>query len=206
MSLGMLWRPGNNPQNFFWHFFLFNPLRIAPTKNVVIIIGFLLFILPSLKKVALESRHLPYHKIKHSKSQTNFTTQENKSNNTICAYRFIQDIENVCVSVWITDCTQQHSVWINWEWFTSLSPPGHNIDKKTLTDCTQFWNFLNTQTETSSKVHQFYTCSEFQCEVHSAPHDSQVQSISKYPFSLIYIVSSLAAEHQKQITLRSKPV
>jgi hypothetical protein len=71
----------------------------------------------------------------------------------------------------------------------------------------KFRNLLNTQTETSSKVHQFYTCPEFQCEVHSAPHASQVQSINKFPFfSLIYIFSSLAAEHQKQITLRSKLV
>jgi hypothetical protein len=68
--------------------FLLALLSLQPLKNstnkeeVVIIIRFLLFNPPSLKKVALEPRHLPYHKIKHSKTQTIFTTLENKSTNT----------------------------------------------------------------------------------------------------------------------------
>jgi hypothetical protein len=82
---------------FLLAFLSLQPLNKSTNKeDIIIIIGFLWFIPPSLKKVDLEPLHLPYHKIKHSKTQTIFTTQENKSNNTISAYRFIQETENVC--------------------------------------------------------------------------------------------------------------
>jgi hypothetical protein len=70
----------------------------------------------------------------------------------------------------------------------------------------KFRNLLNTQTETSSKVHQFYTCPDFNARYIQLHMLLRFRVSASSFFSLIYIFSSLAAEHQKQITLRSKLV